>query len=275
MRTWLITGCSTGIGRGIAKAALAAGDQVIVTTRRVDTIENFAREYPKTALVLPLDTTDADSMQAAVEKGQERFGTIDVLVNNAGYGYRAAIEESEAGAVQKMFETNVFGPAKLMNLVLPQMRRQKSGMIVNVSSIGAVRAPVANGYYSATKAALEMISEAADKESSHLGIQVMIVEPGAFRTNFYQSLQGTKKEIGDYDASVNAMRLENMQDNHDQPGDPDKAGVLIVKVVQGGKLPKRLPLGSDAVRIIRTELQRRLAELKEVEGLSVQTDFKE
>lgn len=275
MRTWLITGCSTGIGRGIAKAALAAGDQVIVTTRRVDTIENFVREYPKTALVLPLDTTDADSMQAAVEKGQERFGTIDVLVNNAGYGYRAAIEESEAGAVQKMFETNVFGPAKLMNLVLPQMRRQKSGMIVNVSSIGAVRAPVANGYYSATKAALEMISEAADKESSHLGIQVMIVEPGAFRTNFYQSLQGTKKEIGDYDASVNAMRLENMQDNHDQPGDPDKAGVLIVKVVQGGKLPKRLPLGSDAVRIIRTELQRRLAELKEVEGLSVQTDFKE
>lgn len=275
MRTWLITGCSTGIGRGIAKAALAAGDQVIVTTRRVDTIENFVREYPKTALVLPLDTTDADSMQAAVEKGQERFGTIDVLVNNAGYGYRAAIEESEAGAVQKMFETNVFGPAKLMNLVLPQMRRQKSGMIVNVSSIGAVRAPVANGYYSATKAALEMISEAADKESSHLGIQVMIVEPGAFRTNFYQSLQGTKKEIGDYDASVNAMHLENMQDNHDQPGDPDKAGVLIVKVVQGGKLPKRLPLGSDAVRIIRTELQRRLAELKEVEGLSVQTDFKE
>lgn len=273
MRTWLITGCSTGIGCGIAKAALAAGEQVIVTTRRVETLAEFAEKYPQTALVLPLDTTNTASMEKAVHEGIQRFGQIDVLVNNAGYGYRAAIEEGEEAAVQKMFATNVFGPAKLMQLVLPQMRQRKDGIIINVSSIGAVRAPVANGYYSASKAALEMISEAADKESGHLGIHVMIVEPGAFRTNFYAALQGTKKEITDYDASVSGMRLENMVNHHDQPGDPDKAGTLLVRLVQQGTLPKRLPLGSDAIKIIRSELQRRLAEVDEVEHLSIQTDY--
>lgn len=275
MKTWLITGCSTGIGRGIAEAALKSGDQVIVTARKTDKIRDFQEKYPETALTEYLDLTDPESMENAVSEGIRKFGKIDVLVNNAGYGYRAAIEESEENAVRKMFDTNVFGPGKLMNLVLPEMRKRHDGMIINVSSIGAARAAVDNGWYSATKAALEMVSEAVDKESSHLGIQVMIVEPGAFRTHFYDSLTEPEKKISDYDTSVSSMRLAGREIRHDQPGDPKRAGELIVKMVQNGTLPKRLPLGSDAVRIIRTVLQDRLDELKEVESFSIQTDYEE
>lgn len=273
MKTWLITGCSTGIGRGIATAALKAGDQVIVTARNTDTLSNFEKEYPDTALIQHLDLTDKASIDAAVQTGIHHFGKIDVLVNNAGYGYRAAIEESEEAAVHKMFETNVFGPGYLMKAVLPFMRKQNSGIIINVSSIGAVRAAVDNGYYSASKAALELISEAVDKESAHLGIKVMIVEPGAFRTHFYDSLTEPEKKIGDYASSVGAMRLADKEIPHNQPGDPMKAGELIVRLVQNGIIPKRLPLGSDAVKIVRSALQDRLKEIDMVEKYSVQTDF--
>lgn len=273
MKTWLITGCSSGIGREIARAALEAGDQVVVTARNLRAIEDFEENYPDRAFVHTLDLASEESMKSAVEAAVAHFGGTDILVNNAGYGYRAAIEESEESAVKAMFETNVFGPGKLMNLVLPGMRAKKNGMIINVSSIGAVRAAVGNGYYSASKAALELISEAVDKESGHLGVQVMIVEPGAFRTSFYDSLKGTEKKIEDYNPTVDKMRLENMVNNHDQLGDPEKAGELIVRIVQTGKLPKRLPLGSDAVAIIQSELKRRLDELDAVKEFSVQTDY--
>ncbi len=273
MKTWLITGCSTGIGRGIAKAALKAGDQVVVTARNTASIEDFNEEYPDRALIQSLDLTDEKSMRQAVDTVLSHFGKIDVLVNNAGYGYRAAIEESEESDIKTMFETNVFGPGKLMNLVLPGMRKQRQGLIINMSSIGAVRAAVGNGYYSASKAALELISEAVDKESSHLGIRVMIVEPGAFRTNFYDSLKGSKKKIEDYNRSVDKMRLENVVNNYEQPGDPLKAGELIVRLVQAGNIPKRLPLGSDAVKVIESELDRRLDELNTVKRFSIQTDY--
>ena len=275
MKTWLITGCSSGIGRGIAEAALEAGDQVVVTARKLETIEDFRVNYPDRSLIHTLDLTNEESMKSAVEAAVSHFGGIDILVNNAGYGYRAAIEESEESAVKAMFETNVFGPGKLMNLVLPGMREHRSGMIISVSSIGAVRAAVGNGYYSASKAALELISEAVDKESGHLGIQVMIVEPGAFRTNFYDSLKGGEKKIEDYNLSIDKMRLSNMVNNHDQPGDPKKAGELIVRFVRTGRLPKRLPLGSDAVNIIQSELKRRMDELDKVKEFSIQTDYEQ
>lgn len=272
-RTWLITGCSSGIGRGIAEAALAAGENAVVTARHTEKLQDLAEQYPETALVLPLDLLDTGSMEQAVKAACAKFGTIDVLVNNAGYGYRAAVEESDEAQVKAMFETNVFGPGRLMNLVLPLMRQQKSGMIINVSSIGAVRAAVGNGWYSASKAALELISEAVDKESAPLGIQVMLVEPGAFRTHFYASLRGGTKKIADYNPTVDSMRLENLVDNQNQPGDPQRAGKLLVQLVQSGKLPKRLPLGSDAVKIIETVLQERLAEVEQVKQYSVRTDF--
>lgn len=213
MRTWFVTGCSTGIGRGIAKAVLKAGDQAVVTARNVSKIQAFEMQYPNICMVLPLDLIDVHSMELAVNRAYERFGKIDVLVNNAGYGYRAAIEESEEAEIDRLFQTNVFGPAKLMSLCLPGMRKEKKGILVNVSSIGAVRAAVGNGFYSASKAALELISDAVGKETEHLGIKVMTVEPGAFRTSFYDSLHGTDKKISDYTPSVGSMRLENMFPN--------------------------------------------------------------
>lgn len=242
MRTWLITGCSTGIGRGIAKAVLNSGDQAVVTARNISKIQEFEEKYPDTCMTLSLDLTDENSMEDTVKKAYSRFGRIDVLVNNAGYGYRAAIEESEEAEIDLLFRTNVFGPAKLMNLCLPRMREEKAGIIINVSSIGAVRAAVGNGYYSASKAALELVSDAVGKETEHLGIKMMIVEPGAFRTSFYDSLHGASQAIPDYTPSVGSMRLENMVNNHDQKGDPDKAGELIVELVLSGNLPRRLPL---------------------------------
>ena len=272
MKTWLITGCSTGIGRGIARAVLREGDQAVVTARDVSTIQAFAEEYPDTCLPLPLDLTDRESMDTAVRNAVARFGRIDVLVNNAGYGYRAAIEESEDEEIARLFETNLFGPVRLINLCLPQMRENRSGVIVNVSSIGAVRAAVGNGFYSASKAALELVSDALEKEAEHLGIKVVTVEPGAFRTAFYGSLHGTEKKLADYDESMGFMRLENLVDRQDQPGDPDKAGELLFRLISSGQYPNRLPLGSDAVRIIREELERRLEEVKTWEAYSVQTD---
>ena len=273
MRTWLITGCSTGIGRGIAKAVLHSGDQAVVTARNISKIQEFEAKYPDTCMALSLDLTDESSMKKAVEETYNRFGRIDVLVNNAGYGYRAAIEENEEDEIGLLFQTNVFGPAKLMNLCLPKMREEKTGIIINVSSIGAVRAAVGNGFYSASKAALELVSDAIGKETEHLGIKVMTVEPGAFRTAFYDSLHGASRAISDYTPSVGSMRLENMVNNHDQKGDPDKAGKLIVELVSSGNLPKRLPLGSDAVRIIRDELKSRLAEVEKTESYSITTDY--
>lgn len=273
MNTWLITGCSTGIGRGIALAALKSGDQVIVTARNTEKLSDFEENYPDTALIEHLDLTDQSSMDAAVQAGIDHFGNIDILVNNAGYGYRATIEESEENAVRQMFETNVFGPGYLMKAVLPSMRKQKHGIIINVASIGAVRAAVDNGYYSATKAALELISEAVAKETAHLGIQVMIVEPGAFRTHFYDSLSEPEKTIDDYTSAVASMRLSEKEVPHNQPGDPMKAGELIVRLAESGTIPKRLPLGSDAVKIVRAALEDRLKEIDAVEKYSIQTDF--
>jgi len=274
MKTWLITGCSTGIGRGIARAVLKSGDRAIVTARNVAKVEDFAVNYPDSCLALSLDLNDKASMENAVVSAVERFGRIDVLVNNAGYGYRAAIEESEEQEIDRLFATNVFGPTKLMQLCLPHMRKQRNGLIINVSSIGAVRAAVGNGFYSASKAALELVSDALGKEVAHLGIRVMTVEPGAFRTSFYDSLHGTGQVIEAYTESVGAMRLENMINRHDQPGNPNAAGEVIVDLVASGELPRRLPLGSDAVKVIRGELEGRLKEVNNWEEYSNRTDYR-
>lgn len=273
MRTWLITGCSSGIGRGIAEAALENGDQVALTARRPEALRELAERFPERALALPLDLTDEASMEAALRQATGRFGQIDVLMNNAGYGYRAAIEESERNQVDRLFQTNVFGPVRLMNLCLPGMRGRRGGIIVNISSIGAVRAAVGNGYYSASKAALELASDAVAKEAAGLGVKVCIVQPGAFRTSFYDSLAGTEMEIEDYANTAGKTRIENAINLHDQPGDPRRAGKVIVDMVNSGDVPRHLPLGSDASRIIETELKERLAEVEALKETSARSDF--
>jgi NAD(P)-dependent dehydrogenase (short-subunit alcohol dehydrogenase family) len=273
--TWLITGCSTGIGRGIARAALEAGENVVACARRPETLAGLDEDAPGTLFAQRLDVTSEDEAATAVESARDRFGSIDVLVNNAGYGYRAAVEESDPTQVEQLFETNLYGPVRLMDLVLPEMRARHAGTIVNVSSIGGVRATVGNAFYSASKAALEMVSDGLRKELAGLGVRVLIVEPGAFRTSFYDSLEGSSRRIADYDATVAAMRVgEGVKQRHDQPGDPVAAGRVIVDVVRGGrKLPVRLPLGHGAVEVLREEYRARLDELASWEDVSASADF--
>ncbi len=274
MKTWLITGCSSGIGRGIAKAVLEKGDNAVVTARDVSKVEDLVRDYPDTALAAALDVTEKESIVKAVKAARERFGTIDVLVNNAGYGYRSSIEEGDVGDVSVLFQTNVFGSVELIKEVLPQMRAQKSGAIINVSSIAAVRSAIGSGYYASSKAALELITDGLAKEVGPLGIKVMTVEPGSFRTYFYDtSLKGTAKKIEDYAETVGKTRKENVVNLHNQPGDPDKAGRVIVQAIEKENYPNRLLLGSDAVRIVSAELASRLEEIEKWKEVSVKTDF--
>lgn len=274
MKTWLITGCSTGIGRGIAKAVLEKGDNAVVTARDVSKVEDIVRDYPDTAVAVPLDVTKKDSIISAVKAAQARFGTVDVLVNNAGYGYRSSVEEGDVDDVALLFATNVFGPVELIKEVLPQMRARKNGAIINVSSIAAVRSAVGSGYYASSKAALELMTDGLAKELKPLGIRVMIVEPGSFRTNFYDtSLKGTANKIDDYAETAGKTRKENVVNHHNQPGDPDKAGKVIVETIEREDYPGRLLLGSDAVRVVSAELTARIQEIKDWTEVSVQTDF--
>ena len=173
MKTWLITGCSSGIGKGIAKAVLESGDQAIVTARNKDKVMDIVEAYPEAALAVSLDVCSQDSIKNAVKEAYDKFGTIDVLVNNAGYGYRSAVEEGEIEAVQTLYQTNLFGPIELIKAVLPKMREQKSGYILNVTSIAAARSAVGSGYYASSKAALELLTNGLMKELAPLGIKAM------------------------------------------------------------------------------------------------------
>ena len=274
MKTWLITGCSSGIGKGIAKAVLASGDQAIITARDLSKIEDLVKMYPNTALGLTLDITQKESIENAVKLGYDRFENIDVLVNNAGYGYRSSIEEGDQDDVDLLFNTNFFGPIELIKTVLPKMRQNKNGAIINISSIAAVRSAVGSGYYAASKAALELMSDGLMKELKPLGIKVMIVEPGSFRTHFYDtSLKGTQNKIDDYNETAGKTRKENIVNLKNQPGDPDKAGQVIVEVANQEEYPTRLLLGSDAVRIVKEALEQRIEEIENYQTISIQSDY--
>lgn len=274
MKTWLITGCSSGIGRGIAKAVLKKGDNAVVTARDTSKIADLVDQYPNTALGVALDITKKESISAAVKQAQERFGTIDVLINNAGYGYRSSVEEGDIDDVNLLFNTNFFGPIELIKEVLPQMRANKNGAIVNVSSIAAVRSGVGSGYYAASKAALELMTDGLAKELKPLGIKVMIAQPGSFRTNFYDtSLKGTKNKIDDYNETAGKTRKENVVNHKNQPGDPDKGGQVIVDTIEKDNYPFRLPLGSDATKIVASALEERIQEIETWKNISSQSDF--
>ena len=190
-------------------AVLDHGETVVVTARDAASVEDLARSHPGTALALSLDVTDHAQGRAVVRAAQERFGTIDVLADNAGHGYRAAVEEAEEDQVHELFATNFFGPAALIQAVLPGMREQRSGTIVNISSVGARSSPVGAGHYAASKAALEALTACLRKEVRPLGITVMAVKPGAFRTNYKRSLAQSREAISDYAGTVGARRNED------------------------------------------------------------------
>ncbi len=274
MATWFITGCSSGLGHSLATVVLEAGFNAVVTARDADKVKEFERAFPGRALAVALDLNHKTSISDAVAQAAARFGDIDVLVNNAGYGYRAAVEEGDEQDVAELFATHVFGPIALMKAVLPAMRARRQGTIVNFSSIGAQFFNPGSGYYSAAKMAQEGITLTLKTEVEPLGLRVMVIEPGAFRTDFAgRSLKGAKTEIDDYADTVGPRRKANDRTDGTQPGDPARAARLIIETVAKPKLPKRLLLGSDAVTIVRKGLKAQLEEISAAQAASEGTDF--
>lgn len=242
---WFITGCSTGFGLEIARQAIEHGYRTVMTARDPTTLADYAAT--DNVLVLKLDVTQPAEIKAAVQATQARFGEIGVLVNNAGIGYFAAIEEGEDAEVRKMFEVNVFGLNNMIQAVLPGMRKNRSGVIVNFSSIGGLRAFPALGHYNATKFAVEGLSEALWQEVEPLGIRVMVVEPSGFRTDWAgRSANESAVQIDDYMATAGKVRGRVRAVSGKQPGDPVRAAEAVVSAVASGQAPHHLLLGNDA-----------------------------
>jgi NAD(P)-dependent dehydrogenase (short-subunit alcohol dehydrogenase family) len=274
MPTWLITGCSTGLGRSLAEAVLDRGDNVIVTARDVTRVADLAKAYPDTALALPLDVTDHGQVADAVRRAEARFGAVDVLVNNAGYGYRAAVEEGDDADVRRLFDTHFFGTVAMIKAVLPGMRARRHGVIVNVSSIGARVRPPGSGYYAAAKAAVEGMSGSLRAELAPLGIAVMAVEPGAFRTDFAgRSLTQSAAAIADYAETAGRRRKERDTADGTQPGDPAKAAEAMIIAGTATTPPALLLLGTDALSYVGGVLDAERAELEAWRAVSASTDF--
>jgi len=254
-KVWFITGCSTGFGRHLALEALQQGNQVAVTSRNTDDVKDIVAQFPERAVAIQLDVTNATEVTTAIKQAQERFGRIDVLVNNAGIGYFGAIEESEEAEYRRMFEINFFGLAAVTNAVLPIMRAQRSGHIVNISSIGGMVAFPGVGFYNATKFAVTGYSEALAKETAPLGIKVTVVAPSGFRTDWAgRSANNTTIVIDDYAATAHTNQNTIRGYSGNQPGDPVRAAKAIIKAVEADKPPVRLLLGAGALKGARNKI---------------------
>jgi NAD(P)-dependent dehydrogenase (short-subunit alcohol dehydrogenase family) len=272
-KVWFITGASRGFGALIAKQALERGDCVVATARRPADVVDALGAHPE-LLALRLDVTDERGAAAAAEQAIERFGRIDILLNNAGYGLLAAVEEASADEVRKVFDTNVFGLLHVTRAITPYMREKRRGHIINISSIGGYAAYPGWGVYGATKFAVEGLTEALAAELAPLGIHATVVEPGFFRTDFLDasSLVTSERSIGDYAGTVGATREFASGANHRQPGDPRKLAAAIMVLADSAKPPVRLPLGSDTVARIRAKNRFVEAELQQSMALSMSTD---
>ncbi len=273
-KVWIITGCSTGFGRELAKEVLQNGDKVAVTARNPADVKDIVANGGENAIALKLDVTKPEEIEAAVQKTIAAFGRIDVLVNNAGIGYFGAIEESEDAAVRKMFEINVFGLAKMTQAVLPFMRKQRAGHIVNIASIGGLRSFPAVGFYNATKYAVDGLSEALAKETAHLGIKVTIVCPSGFRTDWAgRSAENSSIIIEDYATTAGQNKADIRGYSGNQPGDPVRAAKAIVKAVDSDKPPLRLLLGVAALKGARLKLDELKHDFDSWEDTTVGADF--
>jgi NAD(P)-dependent dehydrogenase (short-subunit alcohol dehydrogenase family) len=272
--TWLITGCSTGLGRALAEAVIAGGHNAVVTARDVAKVTDLAVANTDRVLALPLDVTDAAQVIDAVSQAEEKFGGIDVLVNNAGYGYRAAVEEGDDSDIRELFETQFFGAVAMIKAVLRGMRARRSGAIINISTIGVQIMPAGSGYYAASKAALEGMSGALYGELKPLGISVTVVEPGAFRTDFAgRSLTQSSTVIDDYAETAGKRRKEHDTAHGTQPGDPAKAAKAIIAAAESAEPPAFLLLGNDALSTYRRLAAARLDTIQTWEHLTTSTDI--
>lgn len=273
---WLITGCSTGFGRELAKLVLARGWCAVVTARDSSQVADIAEGHGDRVLVRPLDVTRRDQIEEVVAAAKQKFGRIDVLVNNAGFGYLAAIEEGEDEAVRAMFETNVFGLVDMTKAVLPHMREHRSGLIINVSSIGGLTSFAATGYYHGTKYAVEGISESLALEVKPLGIDVLIVEPGPFRTNWAgPSIKQSAVHIDDYAATAGERRKQTEARSGSQVGDPVRAAQAIIDAALSETPPLRLLLGKMALELGRKKLDFMRSDFDKWESTTLGADFPE
>jgi len=269
---WFITGCSTGFGHELAIQTLARGFRVVVTARKPAEVEALAATGE--ALILKLDVTDQRQIDAAIKAAEEKFGGIDVLVNNAGIGYFAAIEEGEENEVRRMFEINVFGMSRMIQAVLPGMRKRRTGYIVNISSLAGLRSAPALGFYNATKFAVEGLSGALLQEVEPLGIKVIVVEPSGFRTDWAgRSANESKKQIVDYAKTAGAWRKEIRADSGKQPGDPVRAVKALIAAVESSKPPRHLLLGNDSYEGAMAKLDELRKDFSAVETIARGADF--
>ncbi|MGY2398883.1 oxidoreductase [Pseudomonas sp. SDO5271_S396] len=273
---WFITGCSTGFGRQLASYTLSLGYPTVVTARNPQQVQDIVAGFEDIALVQALDVTDPAQVEAAIAAAQARFGQIDVLVNNAGVGYFGAFEESQLDEVRRMFEINVWGLSAMTRGVLPGMRARRSGTVVNISSVGGIAAFPALSFYNASKFAVEALSEALSQEVAPLGIKVLLVEPGPFRTDWAgRSANEAAHAIDDYRETAVARASAVRSYSGKQPGDPVRAAIAIVKAVEAEQPPQRLLLGKAALGFARTKVKALNADFEAWAEVTEGADFPE
>ena len=275
MTVWFITGASRGFGLEIAKEALSRGDSVVATARNPQAVLDAIGDVDDRLLAVGLDVSAPEQAQAAVDAAIQRFGRIDVLVNNAGRGLVGAVEETSDAEARAIFDVNVFGLLAVTRGVLPHMRAARSGLVVNISSVGGFVAWPGWGVYAATKFAVEALSEAMTHELAPLGIKSVAIEPGPFRTNFLDgsSLSVVKSQLDDYAATAGAARTWATDTNYDQDGDPVKAAKIIVDLAGYDELPERIQLGGNAVADVAAKIERTHNDQVQWRSISLSADY--
>jgi NAD(P)-dependent dehydrogenase (short-subunit alcohol dehydrogenase family) len=271
---WFITGCSTGFGYELAKAVLDHGHRAVVTARKPEAVRELVGGKADTALAVALDVTSPGQIAAAVGQAEARFGRIDVLVNNAGYGYLTTVEEAEDAEIRAMFEANFFGLAALTRAVLPGMRRRRHGHVINIASVGGLVGNPGSAYYAATKFAVEGFSEGLSREVGPLGVRVTLIEPGPFRTDWAgRSMTITETALEDYAATV-AARIKAVRGNSGkQPGDPARAAAAIIKVVESEKPPLHLILGRPGLELVERKLKALAQDMADWREVTLGADY--
>jgi len=271
---WLITGCSTGFGRELAEQAIARGFNVVVTARDVSKVADLAQGNEERTLALALDVTDSATIDQAVRAALAKFGTVDVLVNNAGYGYQSSVEEGEEAEIRAQFDANVFGLFAMTRAVLPAMRKARKGHIINITSVAGLIGFPGSGYYAASKHAVEGWSDALAVEGAPLGIKVTCVEPGPFRTDWAgRSLHQTENRIADYADTAGARMKNTAGYSGKQPGDPARAAAAMIAITGNENPPRHLVMGAFGFEAVTEKLRERLAQIEAWKTTTLDTDF--
>lgn len=272
---WFISGCSTGFGRELAQQTIARGFNVVVTARDPAKVADLVEGHDN-ALALALDVTQQASIDKAVSAALEKFGTVDVLVNNAGYGYQSSVEEGEEQAIRDQFDANVFGLFALTRAVLPAMRKARSGHVINITSVAGFIGFASSGYYSASKHAVEGWSDSLAQEADPLGINVTCIEPGPFRTDWAgRSLHQTPSKLPDYAETAAARMKSTSEYSGTQKGDPARAAKAMIAITEHDNPPRHLVLGAWGYEAVTEKLKERLAQIEAWKQTSVETDFPE